>query len=108
MATAAPVTPKISSKSRKHDRRSEAPHLDEILALAQRNGLLKGPRTQMIRGRMPAELVARAKAITGISSDSKLIEAALANLALEDKYGEWLHANRGSIASDIDLMSLID
>jgi len=62
----------------------------------------------MIRGRMPAELVGRAKAITGISSDSKLLEAALANLALEDQYGEWLHANRGSIASEINLMSLID
>ena len=108
MFTATPVRPKSSVKSRNLPGRSSAPHLEEVLALAKEKGLLQGPRTQTIRGRMPAELVARAKAITGIDSDSKLIEAALANLALEDKYGEWLHANRGAIRSGIDLMSLIE
>jgi len=52
---------------------------------------------------MPKELVAQAKRNTGITSDSKLLEAALANIALEDDYGAWLIANRGTIPPVLDL-----
>ena len=58
----------------------------EILALAKANGLLSGARSLIIRGRMPVELVAEAKRRTGITSDSKLLEAALATIALADDY----------------------
>jgi hypothetical protein len=40
-----------------------------------------------VRGSMPSALVAQAKKKTGIQSDSKLIEAALANIAVADDYG---------------------
>ena len=74
-----------------------------MLSLAQERGFLSSPRNKVIRARMPIELIAEAKKRTGISSDSKLLEAALANIALEDDYGEWLHAHRGTVDPDLDL-----
>jgi len=75
----------------------------EILALAKANGLLSGARSLIIRGRMPVELVAEAKRRTGITSDSKLLEAALATIALADDYAEWLLAHRGTIDPELNL-----
>jgi hypothetical protein len=77
--------------------------IDEALSVAERQGLLNGARTLTVRGRMPSLLVQRAKKKTGIQSDSKLIEAALANIAVADDYGEWLLAQRGSVSMDLDL-----
>lgn len=73
------------------------------LALAEEKGLLKGRRTLMIRGRMPEELVAAARQKTGITSDSELLEAALANLAVADDYAEWLFSQRATVDPDLDL-----
>jgi hypothetical protein len=73
------------------------------LAMAESQGLLAGARTQVIRGRMPAALVAEAKRNSGITSDSKLIEAALATVAVEDNYWAWLGTLRGSIPKELDL-----
>ncbi len=77
--------------------------LGEIMSLAEQRGLLSGVRTLVIRGRMPEKLVAEAKLKTGIQSDSKLLEAALANIALADDYGEWLLAQRGTVSPDLEL-----
>jgi hypothetical protein len=52
---------------------------------------------------MPSALVAQAKKKTGIQSDSKLIEAALANIAVADDYGEWLLSRPGTVSRDVDL-----
>src|SRR5260370_35036244 len=64
--------------------------LREIMVLAEREGLLRGERTQMVRGRMPEALVTRAKKRTGINADTDLIEVALANITCDDDYGAWL------------------
>jgi hypothetical protein len=48
-------------------------------------------------------LVAQAKLKTGISSDSKLLEAALANIAVADDYAEWLFSQRKTVNPDLDL-----
>ncbi len=77
--------------------------LDEVLAVAKERGLLSGSRTHVIRGRMPVGLVEQAKLKSGISSDSKLLEAALANLAVADEYAHWLLAQRGTIAPELNL-----
>lgn len=77
--------------------------LSGALSLAGEKGLLKGGRTQMIRGRMPEELVAQAKRRTGITSDSKLLEAALASLAVADDYADWLISQRGTVDRSLDL-----
>ncbi len=52
---------------------------------------------------MPSLLVEQAKMKTGIRSDSKLIEAALANIVAADEYADWLLAQRGTVRQDLDL-----
>lgn len=80
-----------------------SPRLGDVLHLAEQQGLLRGGRTLTVRGRMPSLLVEQAKKKTGIQSDSKLIEAALANIVVADDYGEWLLAQRGTVNKDLDL-----
>jgi hypothetical protein len=71
--------------------------------MAEQEGLLRGGRTKIIRGRMPQALVSEAKKRTGIKSDTALLELALANLAMSDNYGEWLLSQRGTIDPELDL-----
>ena len=75
----------------------------QIVAFARERGLLGGPKTRIIRGRMDPALVERAKRRTGIASDTELIEAALATLVLEDDFGAWLVSQRGTVDSSLDL-----
>lgn len=77
--------------------------VQEAVSIAEDKGLLGGGRTLMIRGRMPEALVSQAKRKTGIASDSKLLEAALASLAVADDYAELLIARRGTVSADLDL-----
>jgi hypothetical protein len=77
--------------------------MSDFLCIAQQQGLLSGARTITVRGRMPALLVERAKQKSGIPSDSKLLEAALANLAVGDDYAGWLLAHRGTVPKGLDL-----
>jgi hypothetical protein len=77
--------------------------LCEVMTIAEQEGLLSGERTQVIRGRMPRALVARAKNRTGIASDTDLIEIALANIAVADDYTDWLLSQRGTIPAEVDL-----
>src|ERR1700732_2044546 len=72
--------------------------LGDALSIAEQQGLLSGGRTLTVRGRMPSLLVQQAKKKTGIQSDSKLIEAALANIAVADEYADWLLAQRGTVS----------
>jgi hypothetical protein len=77
--------------------------LREVMVIAEKQGLLRGERTQVVRGRMPEALVERAKKRTGIDSDTELIEVALANIAVEDDYADWLLSRRGSVNREVDL-----
>jgi hypothetical protein len=77
--------------------------LRDVLDLAEQSGLLRGTRTKVVRGRMPEALVAKAKARTGIKSDTGLIQLALANLAVADDYVDWLLSQRGTVSKDLDL-----
>ena len=77
--------------------------LGDALSIAEQQGLLRGGRTLVVRGRMPSLLVEQAKRKSGIQSDSRLIEAALANIVVADDYAEWLLAQRGTVSKDLDL-----
>lgn len=77
--------------------------IGDALAIVEGQGLLSGGRTLTVRGRMPSRLVELAKKKSGIQSDSKLIEAALANIVAEDDYGEWLLSRRGTVNRDLEL-----
>ncbi len=75
----------------------------DALTIAEETGLMKGARTELVRGRMPKALVAKAKARTGVQSDTKLIEVALAALAVADEYPDWLISQHGTVSKDLDL-----
>src|SRR5437763_13852029 len=75
----------------------------EVMVIAEEQGLLRGERDQVVRGRMPKALVAQAKKRTGVVSDTDLIELALANIAVADDYAERLLARRGTIDREANL-----
>ena len=77
--------------------------LNDALSIAKEQGLLSGARNRTVRGRMPLRLVEQARKKTGIQSDSKLIEAALAHIAVADDYADWLLAQRSTVSRDIEL-----
>lgn len=76
--------------------------VEAVMAAAERSGLLheKGGR---IGGRVSPALVRRAKAQTGIQTDTDLIEFALASVALEDRFAESFKAVRGTVDPDLKL-----
>ncbi len=93
-----------ASTKRSADPAKKAPRrFADALAIARETGLLKGGRTKLVRGRMPNALVAKAKARSGVQSDTELIQVALANLAVADEYPTWLLAQRGKVSKDLDL-----
>jgi len=92
-----------SSRTGKGTSISGSGKLREVMVIAKEQGLLRGERNQVVRGRMPRALVAQAKKRTGIVSDTDLIELALANIAVADDYAEWLIARRGTIDREADL-----
>ncbi len=76
--------------------------IEAVMSAAERSGLLQ-EKSGRIGGRVSIELVEKAKARTGIQADTDLIEFALANLAVEDKFAEAFKAVRGSVDPDLDL-----
>jgi hypothetical protein len=96
--------PQTNSQRRKDRARVRGSiKLNEVMIIAEREGLLRGERTEVVRGRMPEALVARAKKRTGINSNTDLIQVALANIAVEDDYADWLLSRRGSVSPEADL-----
>lgn len=73
-----------------------------VMAAAERSGLLT-EKNGRIGGRVSPTLVEKAKARTGIASDTDLISFALANIALEDKFSEAFKAARGEVDADLKL-----
>lgn len=73
-----------------------------VLVRAKESGLTasKGGR---ISGRVSPELIERAKARTGLQSDTELVEFALANIAIEDDFAQVFRALKGTVDPDLDL-----
>ena len=101
--TAAVSRARVSKRKKPASAPFVSRRIGDALSIAEEQGLLSGGRTLTIRGRMPSLLVEQARKKTGIHSDSKLLEAALANLVVADDYGEWLLAHLGTIPKDLDL-----
>ena len=76
--------------------------VEAVMAAAQRSGLLEA-KSGRIGGRVSPALVERAKALTGIETDTDLIEFALANIALEDRFAETFKAAHGTVDPDLKL-----
>jgi hypothetical protein len=75
---------------------------EAVIKAADRSGLLR-EKSSRIAGRVSPALVAQAKRQTGISSDTDLIEFALASVALEDRFAEAFRAARGKLDEDLKL-----
>ncbi len=73
-----------------------------VIETAERAGLLRGDNGR-IAGRVRAELIRSAKERSGITSDTQLLEYALAKVALEDDFGAKLLVRTGRVAKDLDL-----
>jgi hypothetical protein len=73
------------------------------MAIAEEQGLLEGSKQAIVRARMPVALVQRAKKMAGVDSDTELLEIALARVATEDDYVDWLSRQRGTVSKDLDL-----
>jgi hypothetical protein len=73
-----------------------------VVDAARELGLLGGESSR-IGARIRYDLVAAAKLRSGITSDTELLEYALAKVALEDDFGTKLVARKGRITKDIDL-----
>jgi hypothetical protein len=74
-----------------------------VIEQAHAAGLLGAVKDARLAGRIPRRLLDAAKQRTGLTSDTDLIELALARLALEDDFASKLLARRGSVPADIDL-----
>lgn len=90
-AAAAPVPPSARTA-----------RVKAVMATAQRSGLLTD-KDGRIGGRLSATLIERAKANTGIAADTELLEFALANLALEDRFAEAFEAVGATVDPDLKL-----
>lgn len=55
-----------------------------------------------IAGRVSADLIAAAKARTGLRSDTELVEFALANVALSDDFAQVFRDVRGTVDPDLN------
>lgn len=74
-----------------------------VREIARAKNLIGGPKRHVLNARLDENLVAAAKARTGIASDTELVEVALASLAVEDDFGAWLLAQGGRLDPDFDL-----
>ena len=70
---------------------------------ARAAGLLGDTKDARVAGRVSSELIAAAKKRAGLSSDTDVIEIALARLALEDDFGVRLLRRKGAIPPSVDL-----
>jgi hypothetical protein len=73
------------------------------LEAARSSRLLEGEKTRLLSARLNERLVAAAKERTGITSDTQLVELALASLAVGDDFGEWLVSQGGRLNPDFDI-----
>ena len=78
------------------------PRRKSILETARRAGLLSGTRGY-VAGRIHRRLIVVAKARSGITSDTELLEYALARVALEDDFGYTLAAREGRVPRDFNI-----
>jgi hypothetical protein len=99
----APVRHAVAKQvARKAPRPEGNPRRNAVLKTAKDAGLFAG-ETSRIAGRIRRPLIEAARARSGITSDTELLEYALACVALEDDFGQKLLALKGSVPKDIDL-----
>lgn len=87
---------RMTSSQETHDR------VTAVMRSAANEGLT-GAKDGRIAGRISAELIATAKARTGLRSDTELLEFALANVALQDDFAQIFREVKGTVDAELDL-----
>lgn len=93
---------KSASRSAATGRLAARGRHEKVVAAAREAGLLQGVRGS-IGVRIPQPLIDAARAKTGLTSTTDIVEYALAKVALEDDFGAKLVARKGRIPKDLDL-----
>jgi hypothetical protein len=84
-------------------------HSTIALRMADRMGLLSGPKTKHFNAKVSPKLFQAAAKRIGTTSPAAVINAALASLATEDELGPWLARNWGVLAdTPPELLDQID
>ncbi|WP_336488115.1 hypothetical protein [Methylobacterium nigriterrae] len=92
-----------TSQPRQPWRQSEASdRVAAVIARASESGLF-GDKNGRIAGRVSKRLIEQARARAGLTSDTQLIEYALANIAVEDEFAEAFQAVRRTVDPDLQL-----
>jgi hypothetical protein len=78
--------------------------VDRVLDVARSEGFIPATdKDARISGRVHRSLLNAAKERTGITSETTLLEYALAKVAIEDDFGVRLTGLRGRVSRDVDL-----
>ena len=77
--------------------------LEHALTVLTAAGVIGGPKDKALSVRVESTLLAAAREVSGIESDSDLLRAALANLVASDDFGPWLVTQAGSLPADFEL-----
>jgi len=72
-----------------------------VIESARNAGLLAG-ENRWIGGRIRRRLIVTAKEQSNISSDTELLEYALAKVAIEENFGVNLLKRKGTVSRDLD------
>ena len=92
----------LRSKAGRRKAAAKPEQVAAVMALAQSSGLTAS-KDSRISGRVSSELIERAKARTGLESDTELVEFALANVAVEDNFAQVFRELRGTVDPGLDL-----
>ncbi|PBB52046.1 MULTISPECIES: hypothetical protein [Mesorhizobium] len=76
--------------------------INAVLQRAEESGL-RAEKDGRIAGRVSADLIKKAKARSGLTSDTELVEFALANVALEDNFAETFRKTRETVDPTLKL-----
>jgi hypothetical protein len=80
------------------------PAVERLLKVARSEGFIPpSDKDARVSGRVHRSLLNAAKQRTGLTSETALLEYALAKVAIEDDFGEQFARLRGSISEDVGL-----
>jgi hypothetical protein len=75
---------------------------EAVMQAAEQSGFLS-EKSGRIGGRVSPALIRQAKRLTGIETDTDLIEFALATVALEDNFADAFRTSRGKVDRELKL-----
>jgi hypothetical protein len=78
--------------------------VERVLDVARSEGIIPpSDKDAKVSGRIHRSLLDAAKQRTGLTSETALLEYALAKVAIEDNFGERFARLRGSVSRDVEL-----